>query len=95
MTKTVHGRRCRLRNDPALQEARRTDDSDQSRVLYATVWSEWATNLPYLWIYHTHLVLLSRDQVRDLDTFTYPDGQPPAAMDWGAVYLTDVWLEDR
>jgi peptide/nickel transport system substrate-binding protein len=77
-----------------LHAARETDDFDVRKELYDEVWEDWAMNFPYLFLYHAPYILLARDNVENLDTFTFPDGEPAEAMDWGAVFLTDVWLSN-
>ncbi len=80
--------------DEALHAARQTSDPEERKALYAEVWQDWAENLPYLWLYHGQWMLLARDGIEGLGTFTFPDGSPAEPMDWGAVFLTDVWVAD-
>jgi ABC-type transport system substrate-binding protein len=84
----------RWRNDAvaeALRSARQTADPEERKGYYATVWSEWAKEFPYLWLYHGQWIIIASDDVHGLESFTFPDGEPASSMDWGAVFLTSVW----
>lgn len=76
-----------------LHAARETDDPAERKAQYAELWADWGENLPYLWMYHAEWIIIAKDDIQNLDTFTYPDGEPAAPMDWGAVFLTDVWID--
>jgi ABC-type transport system substrate-binding protein len=75
----------------ALAAARQTNDPEARKAHYATIWQEWAKAFPYIWIYHAQWVVIASDDVQGLGEFTYPDGAPAEAMDWGAIFLTSVW----
>jgi peptide/nickel transport system substrate-binding protein len=77
----------------ALHAARATDDPDERKAQYTQVWADWAENFPYLWLYHVEWMLVGDDDIENLGTFTFPNGEPAAPMDWGAVFLTDVWID--
>lgn len=77
----------------ALNTARETDDTEQRIEEYAKVWKDWAENFPYIFLYHGQWILEANEDIRNLDTFTFPNGEPASPMQWGAVFLTDVWLD--
>jgi ABC-type transport system substrate-binding protein len=78
----------------ALHGARGTDDPDERAALYSEVWSDWAENVPYLWLFHTEFQLIASQQLRGLESFTFPDGDPAASMVWGASFLTTAWFAE-
>jgi ABC-type transport system substrate-binding protein len=76
----------------ALYAARETTDAAERAELYGQVWTDWAENVPYLWLFHTQFMLIASDHVRGVDTFTFPDGEPAAGIVWGAAFLTTAWF---
>jgi peptide/nickel transport system substrate-binding protein len=77
----------------ALPAARQTDDVAERAKQYGRVWKDWAENFPYIFIFHTQLLLEADDTVHNLDEFTFPNGDPASPIDWGAPFFTDVWVE--
>jgi peptide/nickel transport system substrate-binding protein len=77
----------------ALPAARQTDDVDARAEEYAKVWKDWAENFPYIFLFQMELLVVADNTVHGLDEFTFPDGKPAQPIDWGATFLTDVWIE--
>jgi peptide/nickel transport system substrate-binding protein len=78
----------------ALTAGRQTLDAEERKGHYATVWQEWAENLPYIWLYHGQWILLAREDLQGLDGFTFPDGTEAELVDAGATFLTSVWRSE-
>ncbi len=76
-----------------LQAGRLTDDVAERQEIYAQLWEHWAENVPYLWLYHTEWMFEAEDSIHGLDSFTFPDGEPARSIDWGAIFMTEAWVE--
>jgi len=86
----------RYQNDDlkaAMDAARRTTDPAERAAQYAVVWREIAENVPVIWLWHTQQVVITRDGVHGLETFTLPDGEPAQIVNWGSTFLTTTWVE--
>jgi ABC-type transport system substrate-binding protein len=77
----------------ALHLGRETGDFDERKAAYAEVWKDWAENVPYLWLYHKPQVLVATNQVKGLETFTTPDGEPADSFVGGSLFPTELWRE--
>lgn len=77
----------------ALEAARATTDEAARQAEYAVVWDEVADNFPMIWLWHTQFVILGREAVNGIDTFTLPSGDPAQIVNWGSVFLTEAWLQ--
>jgi hypothetical protein len=57
------------------------------------VWKDWAENVPYLCLYQKPQVLVATNQVKGLETFTTPDGEPADSFVGGSLFPTELWRE--
>jgi ABC-type transport system substrate-binding protein len=86
----------RYQNDDlkaAMDAARKTTDPAARAEQYAIVWREIAENVPVIWLWHTQQVVITRQGVHGMDTFTLPDGEPAHIVNWGSTFLTTTWVE--
>ncbi|MCU0267012.1 MAG: ABC transporter substrate-binding protein [Acidimicrobiales bacterium] len=80
--------------EQALLDGRANEDDAYRRDRYAVVWQDWAENIPYLWLFQAKWTITSGDRVRNVGVLSIPDfDQPAQPIQWGSIYLTEVWLE--
>jgi ABC-type transport system substrate-binding protein len=77
----------------ALHGARRTGDQGERAALYADMWTDWAENVPMIFLFHVDWLLLADQDIHGLDSVTTPDGGTGVNHFWGSVSFTEVWRE--
>jgi ABC-type transport system substrate-binding protein len=80
--------------DEALLEARYTEDEERLRELYGTVQTEFADDLPYVFLWHVDDAILTSDQVHGLADWTMPDGSAGAGLFQARHRFHQVWIEN-
>ncbi|MEO9223625.1 MAG: ABC transporter substrate-binding protein [Acidimicrobiales bacterium] len=63
--------------DTALETGRHTDDVAQRKAAYAEVWKRLAADVPYVWLTHGHIAVISSGRVHGVGTGKLPDGAAP------------------
>jgi peptide/nickel transport system substrate-binding protein len=86
---------ARFRNnrlDGALDQSRRTTDITKQAEQYTIVQEELARDVPYVFLVHIAGVLVARNRVQGLATWTLPNGRPGISALEMTVALNQVWL---
>ena len=79
--------------DEALEAARVTTEEEERKASYATVAERLATDIPYVWIYHTNYGLIAANDVHGITNGPLPDGSPSKPMQGGVARVTYLWIE--
>lgn len=85
----------RLKNDEVdqgLDDARTTDDLDEQAEAWGRVQRALADELAFIWISHDEVGDVADPDVRDVDEWTLPDGDPGLPQEQNVVSLYQVWL---
>jgi ABC-type transport system substrate-binding protein len=86
-------RNCDETMSDALTEARYTDDVGEQGAYYDTVQEQLAADLPYIWLMHTDIAVVARDDVISVFSYTLPSGSTGLPINNGAHPLQQVWLK--
>jgi len=83
--------------DAALDQGRGSADEATRKQAYATLQTEMAADLPYIWTNHALWAVAAGNKVRGITNGPLPDGQPSlpigGAGDFGGVVrFTQTWL---
>lgn len=78
--------------DDELDAARKTTDRGAEVGHYQAVMQSLARDLPYIWLYHVRIAFAARPNVRDLVTWTTPEGAVGLPVHGGSHPLYQVWL---
>jgi peptide/nickel transport system substrate-binding protein len=77
----------------ALDAGRATTDPAARKAEYATVWRQWAENVPFLWLFHSKWLILTRPNVHGIGDVSLPDGSGMAQpISWGSINLSNTWV---
>jgi peptide/nickel transport system substrate-binding protein len=78
--------------DKALDEARTTTDTEKQKALYFKVQQRLAADVPYIWFTHGTSGIVAAKRVRDVTTYTLPDGSKGLPLIGGIHPITQIWL---
>lgn len=78
--------------DEAMHGGRSTSDPEERAALYGELWQDFAENVPYVWLFHVDWLVVAKKEIRGLDSFTTPEGEPAAGHVWGSVFFTEAWI---
>jgi ABC-type transport system substrate-binding protein len=87
---------ARYRNpdvDAAIEAQRATDDRDERKAEWDTVWQAFAEDLPYAFLYYDHFVLVSQGDVFGFDAAATPEGVELPAINRWTPFWTGVYLD--
>lgn len=78
----------------ALDATRQTDDVDEQIAQYAIVQEEIANDHALIFIVHNESGVAAQNNIRDLRTWTLPDGQAGTKKEGVITSLYQVWIEE-
>lgn len=78
----------------ALDRARETTDPDEETRLYQQVQRELATDIPYVWLYHTQISVVASTELVNVVNYTLPGGERGLPLQDGSHPLWQVWRRD-
>lgn len=76
----------------ALTEARATTDYSTRRAAYATVWTAWANEYPYIFLFNSPNAALSAPRVSGVGELLSTNGTTALPFSWGGTWLTNAYV---
>jgi peptide/nickel transport system substrate-binding protein len=78
--------------DAALRAGRATQDDATRKQLYGKIQERLAIDLPYVFYTHLRWTMGAKNNVRNIESGTMPDGSKSAGLISGIMPLNEMWL---
>jgi ABC-type transport system substrate-binding protein len=88
-------RNCNEKSDAAFQKARQTADREEQKEQYAVVQREMAKDLPYIWLYHNEVAVVSVPGFWDITTWETPNGKVGLPLQNATHPLFQIWTTEQ